>query len=429
MAREASPSDDLSQVCRKSRSSGKAIVVNGLTGNRRRNDLSVGKRIMRSEKALAAIGLVLSVLASLCLVSCGASAQHRESRVVGTSELDPAPSQQTCGLSELTELWQQRKTETSGDFAIGPGDVIRISVPELDELQNQEVRVSSNGTIGLSLIGTMQVGGLDENQLRAALVKRLGKFMKYPRVELFVKRYQTREVAVTGAVQKPGRYDLANMDQSILDMIGRAGGTTADSAQKVIFVPEERGLHAGGITDSNRNAQLASRNAMNGGSYRSTALEENPQHPFGDSSAESALKGRNWIVINLGNPQTHGCLGIPTRPGDVIIVPVAGEVMVQGWVKQPGAFKITPGMTVLGAVSAAGGASFSTSAELLRSDSAGKHVTEQFNLSDLASGTETDVPVQSGDVVIVQPSIAGAIPYTLLQIFNRFGGGFYLPIP
>jgi hypothetical protein len=86
-------------------------------------------------------------------------------------------------------------------------------------------------------------------------------------------------------------------------------------------------------------------------------------------------------------------------------------------------------MTVLGAVSAAGGASFSTSAELLRSDSAGKHVTEQFNLSDLASGTETDVPVQSGDVVIVQPSIAGAIPYTLLQIFNRFGGGFYLPIP
>ena len=49
--------------------------------------------------------------------------------------------------------------------------------------------------------------------------------MKFPRVDLYVEGYQTREVAVTGAVQKPGRYDIANRDESIIDMIGRAGGT------------------------------------------------------------------------------------------------------------------------------------------------------------------------------------------------------------
>lgn len=384
---------------------------------------------MTSGRAFAVGRVGLSGFLLVCLASCGTSAQRQPSQAFKASEFDLAASRQTCGLPKLTVLWQQRKTEKSGDFAIGPGDVIRISVPELDELQNQEVRVTSDGTIGLSLVGTMHVAGMSENQLRSALVNRLRKFMKYPRVDLFVKRYQTREVAVTGAVQKPGRYDLANMNQSILDLIGRAGGMTADSAQKVIFVPEETQLRTGGGVESEQTLKVASRDTTSEGAYQSAALEENTARPFGDAPPESALKGRNWIVINLGDPESHACLGIPTRPGDVIIVPIAGEVMVQGWVKHPGAFKITPGMTVLGAVSAAGGASFSTSAELLRSDPSGKHITEQFDLSDLASGSQSDVPVQSGDVVIVQPSIAGAIPYTLLQIFDRFGGGFYLPIP
>lgn len=379
--------------------------------------------------------LILCALFTVCLASCAEPAQknaelaqHPVAQPVGMANYDPAAALQTCGLSRVMELWQQRKKEDAGDFAIGPGDVIAISVPELDELQNQQVRVSSDGTIGLSLIGTMQVAGMDENQLRAALVKRLAKFMKYPRVDLFVKRYQARDVAVTGAVQKPGRYDLANMNQSILDMIGRAGGMTADSAQKVIFVPAEAARRfADNRADSN--PALPSNSALRTAGYRSAALEENVQHPFGAPGSDTALRNRNWIVINLGAPDTHACLNVPTRPGDVIIVPVAGQVMVQGWVNKPGAFRITPGMTVLGAVSAAGGASFSTAAELVRSDSTGKHITRQFNLSDLADGTEADVPVQSGDVVIVEPTIAGAIPYTLLQILSHFGTGMYLPVP
>lgn len=359
------------------------------------------------------------------LGACAGPSQRQSAQAVSSPEYEPAATQ-TCGLSRLTELWQQREGRDSGDFPIGPGDVITLSVPELDELQKQEVRVASDGTIGLSLIGTMEVAGMDEDQLKAALVKRLARFMKYPRVDLFVKRYQTREVAVTGAVQKPGRYTLANMNQSILDMIGQAGGMTSDAAQKVIFVPSEIQQQPAGVVDSSRTLRLPSRKTGDVGAYQSAALEEKV---LGHSDGDTRLTGRDWIVINLGNPQTHACLGTPTRPGDVIIVPVAGEVMVQGWVNKPGAFRITPGMTILGAVSAAGGASFSTSTELIRSDKTGQHVTAQFDLTDLANGTEADVPVQSGDVVVVEPSIAGAIPYTFLQILNHFGSGIYFPVP
>ena len=48
-------------------------------------------------------------------------------------------------------------------------------------------------------------------------------------------------------------------------------------------------------------------------------------------------------------------LALPVRPGDVIHVPEPGRVFVQGWVETPGAVAMTRGLTVLSAVTAAGG--------------------------------------------------------------------------
>src|SRR5262249_59843687 len=112
---------------------------------------------------------------------------------------------------------------------------------EVEELQRQQVRVSPDGTIGLPLVGIMEVSGMSENGLRSALIQQLAPYVKFPRVELFVERYQARDVAVMGAVQKPGLYDLRNSSVSIMDVIGQAGGMTADAAQKVIFVPPKVG--------------------------------------------------------------------------------------------------------------------------------------------------------------------------------------------
>ena len=47
--------------------------------------------------------------------------------------------------------------------------------------------------------------------------------MKTPRVELFVENYRSRGVAIMGAVQKPGYYDLADEQESVEAMMGLAG--------------------------------------------------------------------------------------------------------------------------------------------------------------------------------------------------------------
>ena len=95
--------------------------------------------------------------------------------------------------------------------------------------------------------------------------------------------------------------------------------------------------------------------------------------------------------------------------------------MVQGWVRTPGAYRITSGMTVLGAVTAAGGQMFSSSATLLRAGSGGNKVEFPVDLSAVESAKGPDVQVQSGDVVLVNRSAAGAVPYMFYSLYSHFG--------
>jgi protein involved in polysaccharide export with SLBB domain len=380
-----------------------------------------------------------------CIVGCSPSAN--DSSISATDS--PAAGHvaaRSCNEPELLQLWRERNSNIPTDFAVGPGDVITVSVSEVEELQRQQVRVNPDGTIGLPLVGIMEVSGMSENGLRSALIQRLASYVKFPRVELFVERYQARDVAVMGAVQKPGLYDLRNSSVSIVDLIGQAGGMTTEAAQKVIFVPPKAGseVSTAAPTSLPRNAsvwqpvelavndqgapagELGNREAPQA---PTSAYLEIPSQAHSQGFSPDEFKGRAWIELDLKKPGNQACLDFPTRPGDAVMVPIAGQVMVQGWVQTPGAYHITPSMTLLGAISAAGGATFSWTAALLRTDADGKETFNEFSLNKLRNGEERDVAVQSGDVVVVERSALGAVPYTLFELFEHFGTGVGMGIP
>ena len=59
--------------------------------------------------------------------------------------------------------------------------------------------------------------------------------------------------------------------------------------------------------------------------------------------------------------------------------------MVQGWVNKPGDYKITPGLTVQGAVAAAGGPMFAAdtnNARLIRNTKSGEKLTTAIDVED-----------------------------------------------
>jgi protein involved in polysaccharide export with SLBB domain len=373
----------------------------------------------------------------------------------------PAQSSDVAATSDtqrLEDLWQKRTHDGFGsDFTLGPGDVLEISVP-LEQLEHREVRVSPQDTIELPLAGVVPVRGMNEQDLTDALRQRLSKYMYDPPVSLFVKHYGSREVAVVGAVEKPGLYTLTSGSDTLMDMVDRAGGMTKDAASKIVFVPAGSGgsglerasfLGAAQAPDADARAQdtdsqgsesdtLDSPRAPIHRSARSQSERVGSIRPSaaaaGSPRASVNLLGAaaaklHPITISMADPGVQQYLGMPARPGDVLIVPSAGEVTVGGWVQSPGAYKITPGMTALSAISAAGGALFSSSAEILRTAPDGQRLSIPVDVSKVQAGQQADVPVQSGDVVMVDRSTVGAVPYAMYEIFTKFGTGMYLPIP
>lgn len=356
-----------------------------------------------------------------------------------TASLDFANRDTTCSApGPLRELWQYRQ-EQGGvyDFPVGPGDVLRVRAADLKEFEDLSVRVGGDGTIDLPLVGNLEVSGMNEEQVRNVISDRVSEYVNHPRVHVFVSQYQSRSVAVMGLVAKPGAYSLTGPSESILDIIGRAGGMSAGAAQKVIFFPAEanRNGHGPDVSSSRKVACADESYSLHNSSEesqrcRSASLElaSNTETTSAHEPSDSKAKGAP-ILVDLTKPALAGCLDIPARPGDVVLVPAAGQVGVYGWVEKPGTFDVTPGMTVLGAVTAAGGAMFSSNADILRTGADGQRSLVPLDLSRIESGRERDLPVEAGDVVLVRASALGLVPYTLSTLLSKFGSGMYFAAP
>jgi polysaccharide export outer membrane protein len=332
----------------------------------------------------------------------------------------------------LQELWKSRVLEaskdlTASDFMLGPGDVLRISIPLIENLKDRTVRVSEENTIALPMLGEINVSGMNEEDLRTELSHRVRKYMYHPQVDVFVQHTENRQVAVLGSVKSPGRYMLASRSDTLMTMIGRAGGMTEDAASRVILIPAS-GAGAAGAHGAAVRSQHAESDPPAGSPL---AFDPDGSPTFSQASVAQPVKlddlpkiaGPIEVIIRLSRSGDQRYLGLPARAGDTILVPAAGEVTVQGWVDKPGAFKITPGMTVLGSVAAAGGALFSSSATLLRDQGDGSKIEMPLDLARIKRGEAPDPPLQGGDVIILERSVVGALPYTVYFLISRIGLG------
>lgn len=316
----------------------------------------------------------------------------------------------------------QSRHDQLEDFPIGPGDVIAISVPGLPDfdssnggaqgaattgpeaggatLDNWTVRVGSQGEINLPLLGRIHVAGLTEEQLREELKTRLQKYMYDPQVEVYAKSYNSREVAVSGEVHAPGLYTISEPNETIRDLIVRAGGTTDGAASRIILTPAPPKEH-------DQRAAMDPISSPTDPSIPSSS-DTNPLSVSGVSG--SGLS--NTYIIDLSKGQSNQrYLNIRVRPGDTIFVPRAGAVTVIGWVYTPKTIEIRPGLTVLNAVSEAGGTLFAADAakvKILRQAPGEETRTLVVNLNDIKEARSPDVLVQANDVVDV--------PYSAVRI-------------
>jgi polysaccharide export outer membrane protein len=306
-------------------------------------------------------------------------------------------------VERLRELWLKRsKRPLLGDYPIGPGDVIEIAVPAMEELRSHSVRVAGDGTITLPFIGKLSASGLTEEELRAAMVARLREYMHEPRIMTFVKEYRNRQVAVLGAVAKPGVYSLRSENDTILDLLAQAGGIGPGADARIHFIPAEP-------ADGESYQKLAGALRMQSISAPGTTM---------------LLKKTEPIVIDLqelvyGGFQEYLTLNV--RPGDVIMVPGGGQILIDGWVARPGAYNVTPGLTVASVVAAAGGLLYPADAsavKIIRTERGGKKLISYSDLEKIKSGREPDLPLQGGDLVEVTAANDRLALYGLYRFFT-----------
>jgi len=387
----------------------------------------------------------VAAVVALALASCSSEtppappAEAQPAPGVAGDMRVPSAANSETNQARLKELYEKRsKAAESLDYPIGPGDVIQISVPGVDDLKERLVRVGGDGRIELPLIGQVQAGGLTEPQLTEQLKVALGKYMYSPQVDVFIKEYRSRQVAVVGAVRTPGLITLTNSDISILDAITQAGGLTAEAADEIVILPEVKGgkkqlekLAASLSEEHEPQHKLAEAD------HPQNAKLDDPEHsePKGTqltmASLERNVSNGPAVVIPLKSSALNGSaryMNMPVRPGDVLIVPGGGNVMVTGWVYKPGFFTVGSGLTVLGAVGSAGGAMYAAqpnSATLIRSDATGNKVSIPVNLDKIASGADPDIPVRANDVIDVPYSDLKIGPYVVYNILTRMA----VPLP
>jgi polysaccharide biosynthesis/export protein len=361
------------------------------------------------------------------------SAPASDGAVASAENRIPSVASSPKNLERLQALWVARSQGSSTDYPIGTGDVLQISVPGVDDFKERVVRVGSEGNIDLPLIGTVHAAGLPESDLRDALTKALDKYMYDPQVDLFVKEYKSREVAVVGAVRAPGLITLSGAGESILDVITQAGGTTPGAADEVVILPQvsTATLQLQRISQSVTSpaeaghpvSVAANKDSDDGASINSPTVPPPREAPTLEDLQNSVANGPAVVIPLKATAMTGSArfMNMPVEPGDIVVVPGGGNVMVTGWVYRPGFFQVGSGLTVLGAVGSAGGAMYAAdeaNATLMRSDANGNKVAIPVNLDQIATGAEPDISVRANDVIDVPYSYAKIGPYIVYNVLK-----------
>lgn len=198
---------------------------------------------------------------------------------------------------------------------------------------NVTTKVRDSGFISLPLVGAIQATGKSEGTLVNELRARLGSYVRNPQVNVSISEYGSQKVSVMGAVDKPGAYPLKKGANTILQLLGEAGGVNQRAGNYINFVPAEfSGL--GNATSAAARARLAL--SLDG--------DRGAKHSGIEIYLDQVLGTGGGIPVE-----------VPVRAGDMIIVPESGKIMVEGEVQKTGSYDLGAQMTLLGALAASGG--------------------------------------------------------------------------
>ena len=122
-------------------------------------------------------------------------------------------------------------------YRIGSGDLLSINVFGEDDLSLEKVRVGTNGTISIPLLGEIVVKKMTVAELESDLIRRFKDgYLKKPIVTVSVVEY--RLFYINGEVKKPGGYNFVD-GLTVQKAVALAGGFTERASKSNITLERE----------------------------------------------------------------------------------------------------------------------------------------------------------------------------------------------
>ncbi len=320
-----------------------------------------GARFCASASCLSILFLLLTVVAG---------AQEPEAKTVATNarQLD-MPSSAAAG----------------DRYRIGPADVLDIRIYNRPNLSRDGVRVEGNGMIRMPLIETeIQAACRTEGELAKEISARYARYYKNLQVDVFIKEYHSRQVAIIGAVNDQSRFELQRRVR-LLELLTYAKGPSPKAGQTINIV-------------------------------HSTAPSVcKPASDIDD--AASAFSSYKLSDTMQGDPKANPYL----EAGDIVTLPEADQVYVVGNVFAPLTIPLKEPITLSRAIAMAGGVkqdSKKDKVRVVRQEPGSMQKKEIIvDLSAIEKKNADDIALLPNDIVDVPTSTGKSLLRSLL------GGG------
>ena len=265
-------------------------------------------------------------------------------------------------------------------YRIGPGDVLDIRVYNRPQLSREAVRVEGNGIIRMPLVeNDIQAACLTEGELAKEISTRYARYYKNLQVDVFIKEYHSKQVAIIGAVNEQSRFELQRRVR-LLELLTYAKGPSTKAGQTINIV------HSSAVSPCKQQTD--------------------------DATAFSSYKLSDVLQ---GDPKSNPYL----EAGDIVTLPEADQVYVVGNVFMPLTIALKEPITLTRAIAMAGGLKQDTKKDKIRilRQEPGTTIRKEImvDLSAIEKKSSEDLALAPNDIIDVPTSAGKSFLRSLVQ--------------
>jgi len=289
---------------------------------------------------------------------------------------------------------QSAPAQAPSGYVLGADDLVTIQVLHVGEIADKPIRIGTDGSITLPLVGRVQAAGLSTAALQDALATRYGEYLQAPEVSVGIAEFRSQPISVAGSVNTPGVYQLQS-GRTLLELLSLAGGAKPDASDTI---------------------RITRRVQCKAEPLPSARPDGSGQFVVGEVSLRALLEAKGPGV------------NVAICPGDAITVARARLVYVLGEVHKPGGFILADKETAsaLEAISMSEGmlrTAAPNHAVILRPGADGERQQIPVNLKAIMQGKQPDVVLHAEDILVVPDSMSKNVLTRSLEAAIQMGTG------